>query len=72
MAMAETKVKKWGNSLGLVIPKEITKLEDLNEGDIVKVDIMKERRVDAFGILKGKPSFKEEEEGHDEESSGDS
>ena len=66
MVMAETKVKKWGNSLGLVIPKEITKLEDLSEGDIVKIEISKEKRIDAFGILKGKPSFKEEEEGHGE------
>ena len=66
MAMTEAKIKQWGNSLGLVIPKEIVKLEDLNEGDIVKVEISKEKRVDAFGILKGKPSFKEEDEEHGE------
>lgn len=63
MVMAETKVKKWGNSLGLVIPKEITKLEDLNEGDIVKVEISKEKRIDAFGMFKGAPSFSKEDKG---------
>jgi len=63
MAMAETKIKKWGNSLALIIPREITKLEDLNEGDIVKMDISKEKRVDAFGIFKGAPRFSKEDEG---------
>ena len=63
MVMAETKVKKWGNSLGLVIPKEITKLEDLSEGDTVKVEILKDKRVDAFGLFKGAPRFSKEDEG---------
>ena len=64
MVMAETKIKQWGNSLGLIVPKEIVKLEDLNEGDIVKVEIIKEKRVDGFGLFKGIPSFKEEKEEH--------
>lgn len=63
MPMAETKIKKWGNSLALIIPKDIAKLEELNEGDIVKVDIFKEKRVDAFGMLRGAPSFSKEDEG---------
>ena len=62
MAMTETKVKKWGNSLGLVIPKEIAKLEDLNEGDVVKMEISKEKRIDAFGMFKGAPPFSKEDE----------
>jgi len=63
MPMAETKIKRWGNSLALIIPKNIAKREELNEGDVVKVDISKEKRVDAFGMLKGVPSFSREDEG---------
>lgn len=63
MTMAEIKIKQWGNSLGLVIPKEIVKLEELHEGETVKVEIMKEKRVDSFGILKGSPPFSKEDEG---------
>jgi len=63
MAMAEIKIRKWGNSLALIIPREITRLEDLSEGDIVKMDISKEKRVDAFGMFKGAPKFSKEDEG---------
>ena len=61
--MAEAKIKKWGNSLALIIPKEIARLEDLDEGDIVKLELSKEKRVDAFGILKGAPTFSREDKG---------
>lgn len=63
MPMAETKIKRWGNSLALIIPKDIAKLEELNEGDVVKVDISKEKRIDAFGMFRGAPSFSKEDEG---------
>lgn len=63
MPMTETKIKRWGNSLALIIPKEITKQEELNEGDIVKVEISKEIRIDGFGILKGAPKFSREDKG---------
>ena len=63
MTMAETKVKQWGNSLALIIPREIAKHEELSAGDVVKVEIFKEKRIDAFGILKGAPRFSKEDEG---------
>lgn len=66
MPMTEAKIKQWGNSLGLIIPKRITKMEELNAGDVVKVEIYKEKRVDAFGMFKGIPKFKEEKEEHGE------
>jgi len=66
MTMTETKVKQWGNSLALIIPREIAKREELSAGDVVKVEISKEKRVDAFGMFKGLPKFKEEKEEHDE------
>ena len=66
MAMTEAKVKQWGNSLGLIIPREITSIEELNEGDTVKIEIWKDKRIDGFGILKNAPSFKEDDEEHQE------
>jgi|TARA_B100001964_G_C14172540_1_gene572198 hypothetical protein len=66
MTMVEAKVKQWGNSLGLIISKDIVKVENLNIGDIVKVDIEKEKRVDGFGIMKNVPSFEEDKEEHPE------
>lgn len=66
MVTAETKIKHWGNSLGLIIPKEIVKHEDLTAGDIVKVEILKEKRIDAFGMFKNIPKFREEKEEHGE------
>lgn len=63
MALAEIKIKQWGNSLGMVIPKEVVKREELLEGDMVKVEIVKEKRIDAFGVLKGAPHFSKEDEG---------
>lgn len=66
MAIVEAKIKKWGNSVGLIIPKTIVKVEDLHIGDTVKVDIAKEKRINAFGIFKGGPSFEREEDEHGE------
>ena len=66
MSTVEAKIKKWGNSLGLIIPKDIVKTEDLNTGDTVKVEILKEKRVDGFGMFKGALSFEEEKEEHGE------
>jgi len=66
MAVIEVKIKKWGNSIGLIIPKDIIKIEDLNVGDTVKVDIEKGKRIDSFGILKGMPRYEREDEGHGE------
>lgn len=63
MPMTETKIKQWGNSLALIIPRDIAKREELNAGDIVKVEISKEKRVDAFGMFKGAPPFSKEDEG---------
>ena len=62
MLMTEAKIKQWGNSLGLIIPKEIVKREELIVGDLVKVEISKEKRIDAFGMLKGAPRFSKEDE----------
>ena len=35
----DTKIKKWGNSLGLIIPK--SKIKDVKENDVIHVIAMK-------------------------------
>ena len=57
MQVFETHPKKWGNSLGVVIPKEILDNEGVAEDDEVTVMIMKTKKStlrDMFGIAKRK------------------
>ncbi len=63
MTMTETKLKQWGNSLALIVPKDIVRLEELSAGETVKVEIIKNKRIDAFGIFKGGSSFSKEDKG---------
>ncbi len=39
--MMTCKVKTWGNSLGLLIPKEVAGRFELHEGDELTIDIVK-------------------------------
>jgi len=50
------KVKKWGNSLGIVIPKEQLNMDKLKEEDEVYIIAIKKNNTlkETFGILKGK------------------
>ncbi len=66
MTMAEVKVKGWGNSIGIVIPSEIAFHDGIEKGDTIKIDIMKEKKLDGFGLLKGLPSFFPEHDDHEE------
>ncbi|MBU0615671.1 MAG: AbrB/MazE/SpoVT family DNA-binding domain-containing protein [Nanoarchaeota archaeon] len=66
MTMAEVRVKEWGNSLGIVIPKELVKHVGLHKGDTIKVDIVSSKKIDGFGMFKGIGKYKEEEEPHKE------
>ena len=50
-------IKKWGNSLGVIIPAEEVKTLNLKEGEIILLDIKKKEKVDAFGIFKDAKSF---------------
>jgi antitoxin component of MazEF toxin-antitoxin module len=56
MAETEVEVRKWGNSLGIVIPADIVRAEGLAPHDRALVRIMKVRRPDprAFGFLRAK------------------
>ena len=55
----ETKLKSWGNSFGIVVPKEKVKEEKLKDKQTVKVIITPKKTVkvkDLFGKLKFKKS----------------
>jgi len=66
MTIAELEIKEWGNSLGLIIPKDITKEESLQEGDRVRIEVHKLKRLDGFGLFRGANPFERDEEDHGE------
>ena len=39
--MIQCKIKKWGNSIGILIPKEEAKILNLSEGQEVAIEITK-------------------------------
>lgn len=38
---AKSKLKRWGNSYGVVVPKEIVEKEGLKEGELVEISVRK-------------------------------
>ncbi len=55
--MFKTKLKKWGNSFGVIIPKEIMDSETLKENQEVNLMFVKDSKIrfdEMFGSLKGK------------------
>jgi antitoxin component of MazEF toxin-antitoxin module len=57
METITTKVKKWGNSFGIILPAEMVRHNNLREGTNIEIRINtkdKTRVKDVFGILKGK------------------
>ena len=56
MEAISAKVRTWGRSLGIVIPKETTLKERIKDGDNVEIFIVKKRNPikETFGVLKGK------------------
>ena len=63
--MIKVKLKEWGNSLGVILPKDRLRELGLKKGDSVRIDIILDERVDGFGIAKGAKPFEEEEEPHE-------
>ena len=55
MIKSETKLTAWGQSIGIVLPKEALKEEKLNVNDEVEVIVRKRTNPlkDVFGKLKG-------------------
>lgn len=58
MPEMEGKIKRWGNSFGVLIPTEIVKKENLKEGQKIGIILLKRSDVlkKTFGTLKLKKS----------------
>lgn len=65
MVHAVATVRRWGNSLGIIIPKQTARKLSLEEGEAVDIDILPKKRIDAFGMFKGARPFEEEKEPHE-------
>ena len=49
----ESKTKKWGNSIGVIIPKDIIEKQNIKENETVILSIKKRLLVsEVFGILR--------------------
>ena len=61
MMEVEAKVRKWGRSFGVVIPKEKIKAEGIKENETIKLLITKRTNVlkETFGTLKLKRTTQE-------------
>jgi antitoxin component of MazEF toxin-antitoxin module len=54
--ISKSKLKRWGNSLGVIVPKEIVETEGLKEGEEVEISV---RKVSDIKHLFGKYPFKD-------------
>lgn len=56
----EVEIKKWGNSIGVVLPKTLVEKEELKENDKIVLDIVRKADLSkTFGTLKRKMSGQE-------------
>ena len=50
----ETKTRRWGSSIGVIIPKEIIDKQNIKENENIFISVKKKLLVsDVFGALKG-------------------
>jgi antitoxin component of MazEF toxin-antitoxin module len=61
--ITKSKVKRWGNSLGVVLPKALVEEEALREGEEVEVTV---RKISDVRSLRGKYPFKDLQHEKDE------
>jgi len=57
METKDIKVRKWGNSFGIVLPKDMVEKQDIKEGITIRINIQvkdKTKAKNIFGILKDK------------------
>ncbi|MFH1587852.1 MAG: AbrB/MazE/SpoVT family DNA-binding domain-containing protein [Candidatus Diapherotrites archaeon] len=53
---AEVVVRKWGNSLGLTLPKNLVETQKIRENDRISIQVEKNKLLrvgDIFGLAKG-------------------
>lgn len=68
METVEVKLRPVGNALGLILPSKLVKKEKLKNGEIVKLNIIKERKLrieDLMGIAKGAGPFERDRDDHE-------
>ncbi|MBD3313652.1 AbrB/MazE/SpoVT family DNA-binding domain-containing protein [Candidatus Woesearchaeota archaeon] len=56
MIECESNIRKWGNSFGIIIPKDIMEKEHIKEDEKVRFMIIRDSKVlkETFGMLKGR------------------
>ncbi|HEY4822957.1 MAG TPA: AbrB/MazE/SpoVT family DNA-binding domain-containing protein [Candidatus Bathyarchaeia archaeon] len=54
--LTRSRLRRWGNSLGVTVPKELVRREGLREGEEVEVQV---RRVSDIRALRGRFPIKE-------------
>lgn len=56
MTTINTKTRKWGNSVGIVLPNKVILDENIEENQDIKILIVRDSNVlyKTFGLLKGK------------------
>jgi antitoxin component of MazEF toxin-antitoxin module len=61
--MSKSRIKRWGNSYGVLLPKTAVEEEGLKEGEEVEVSV---RRINDIRKLRGKYHFKDLQHEKDE------
>ena len=59
-------LKRWENSLAIIIPKDKIDELDLSEHDIIDIDIVKKENISGFGIARGKAPFQRDNAEHED------
>ena len=60
MTLVQVKVKKWGNSMAVILPKEFIDKTNLKEHEKVYLDVIRKADLSSvFGTLKFKESAQE-------------
>ena len=62
MVLIESKAKKWGHSVGFIIPKQIIRELNVQEGEVLQIDIKRKKKMDGFGLFPKANPFRELEE----------
>jgi antitoxin component of MazEF toxin-antitoxin module len=58
--MPVVKVRRWGNSLGVVLPKELVESERIRENENVSIEVKKETSIkDLFGSVRFRKTAQE-------------
>jgi len=58
----EAKTKKWGSSIGIIIPKDVVKQERIQEGQDIRINILTKKKTmgaDIFGAFKFKKTIQD-------------